>query len=198
MQMTTLKPYCACNMNRMIMMISIKCQKQRTKKFSKNLRSRTTQNKLGFNSHNQMTKIIPDSCVKLKYKWERFHIVMSNQLLKLYRVVMVYLVAILTGQISESLGLLLSSRLNVVLKLLIIAYAYRPFNSRFMGPLTAVLLILFSTFGMGYDLLIFITANRILQNWKNTLYLTGDLSFLLHNSWKNLAKEYLQATNLMI
>ncbi|KAI9578379.1 hypothetical protein GQX74_004933 [Glossina fuscipes] len=108
---------------------------------------------------------------------------MSNQLLKLYRVVMVYLVAILTGQISESLGLLLSSRLN---------------NSRFMGPLTAVLLILLSTFGMGYDLLIFITANRILQNWKNALYLTGDLSFLLHNSWKNLAKEYLQATNLMI
>uniref|UniRef100_A0A1B0B5U9 ABC transporter domain-containing protein n=1 Tax=Glossina palpalis gambiensis TaxID=67801 RepID=A0A1B0B5U9_9MUSC len=41
---------------------------------------------------------------------------MSNQPLELYRFVMVYLVAILTGQISESLGLLLSSRLNLVVK----------------------------------------------------------------------------------
>uniref|UniRef100_A0A1A9ZJ11 ABC transporter domain-containing protein n=1 Tax=Glossina pallidipes TaxID=7398 RepID=A0A1A9ZJ11_GLOPL len=62
---------------------------------------------------------------------------MSNQPLELYRFVMVYLVAILTGQISESLGLLLSSRLNLV-------------NSMFMGPVTAVPLILLSTFGMGY------------------------------------------------
>ncbi|KAL9924202.1 ATP-binding cassette subfamily G member 4 isoform 1-T6 [Glossina fuscipes fuscipes] len=62
---------------------------------------------------------------------------MSNQPLELYRFVMVCLVAILTGQISESLGLLLSSRLNLV-------------NSMFMGPVTAVPLILLSTFGMGY------------------------------------------------
>uniref|UniRef100_A0A1A9W0H5 ABC transporter domain-containing protein n=1 Tax=Glossina brevipalpis TaxID=37001 RepID=A0A1A9W0H5_9MUSC len=62
---------------------------------------------------------------------------MSNQPLELYRFAMLYLVAILTGQTSESLGLLLSSRLNLV-------------NAMFIGPVTAVPLILLSTYGMGY------------------------------------------------
>uniref|UniRef100_T1PBK3 ABC-2 type transporter n=1 Tax=Musca domestica TaxID=7370 RepID=T1PBK3_MUSDO len=62
---------------------------------------------------------------------------MSNQPLELFRFAMLFLVAILTAQISDSVGMLVSSRLSLV-------------NAMFMGPVMAVPLILLSCYGIGY------------------------------------------------
>uniref|UniRef100_A0A1I8NYQ4 ABC transporter domain-containing protein n=1 Tax=Stomoxys calcitrans TaxID=35570 RepID=A0A1I8NYQ4_STOCA len=62
---------------------------------------------------------------------------MSNQPLELFRFAMLFLIAILTAQISDSLGMLISSRLSLV-------------NAQFVGPVVAVPLILLSCHGIGY------------------------------------------------
>ncbi|KNC20969.1 hypothetical protein FF38_09024 [Lucilia cuprina] len=63
--------------------------------------------------------------------------VMSGQPLELFRFAMLFLIAILTAQISDSMGMVIASRLSLV-------------NAMFMGPVMACPLILLSFFGMGY------------------------------------------------
>lgn len=62
---------------------------------------------------------------------------MSNQPLELNRFSMIFLISILTGMTSDSLGVLISSRFNIV-------------NSMFVGPVISVPMILLSCYGIGY------------------------------------------------
>ncbi|XP_055917320.1 ATP-binding cassette sub-family G member 1 [Eupeodes corollae] len=62
---------------------------------------------------------------------------MSNQPLELNRFSMIFLISILTGMTSDSLGVLISSRFSIV-------------NSMFVGPVISVPLILLSCYGIGY------------------------------------------------
>ncbi|XP_055839144.1 ATP-binding cassette sub-family G member 1 [Episyrphus balteatus] len=62
---------------------------------------------------------------------------MSNQPLELNRFSMIFLISILTGMTSDSLGVLISSRFSIV-------------NSMFVGPVISVPMILLSCYGIGY------------------------------------------------
>ncbi|TMW53490.1 hypothetical protein DOY81_001426 [Sarcophaga bullata] len=63
--------------------------------------------------------------------------ILSSQPLELFRFAMLFLIAVLTAQISDSMGMLIASRLSLV-------------NAIFMGPVMACPLILLSFYGMGY------------------------------------------------
>ncbi|KAL3266090.1 hypothetical protein HHI36_010276, partial [Cryptolaemus montrouzieri] len=62
--------------------------------------------------------------------------VISDQPMELYRWTMFYVVCMLTGIISESLGLLIATNLNIV-------------NSMFVGPVSTVPLMLLAVYGFG-------------------------------------------------
>lgn len=70
---------------------------------------------------------------------------MSNQPLEFNRFSMVFLISILTGMTSDSLGVLISSRFNIV-------------NAVFVGPVLSVPMILLSAYGVGYGKEIYIPS----------------------------------------
>lgn len=82
---------------------------------------------------------------------------MSSQPLEWFRFVMLFSIAFVTALTSDSFGLLISSRLSLVVRRRIsskwsksVAHPFSFQNAMFMGPVLAVPLILLSIYGIGY------------------------------------------------